>query len=143
MRIMLYFYSSKNLQAMKYIITCLLISCSINLYAQQTPKIKDQEKQMVISKMKKHKEVREALIIEQEEIQKLSLALIVSHDTSKERAMELGAHFLRNAMNHIAAENKPGEIIGKTLFDYMVSVCTDRNVIVMGTKIPGAETISW
>lgn len=143
---------------MKYIITCLLIGLSLSLNAQQSqdteknkneqstreiPQLKENEKLNVISEMKEYKEVQEALIIQQDEIKKVSLALIVQQGITSERARELGDHFLRHAMTHFEAENKPGEKIGKSLYNYMVSVCTDRDVIVMGTKIPGAEVISW
>ena len=98
---------------------------------------------MVISKMKAFEEVEQALVIDQKDIEKVSLALIVASDTSKERAKELGKHFLQNAMIHIADENKPGKKVGKSKYNYMISVCTDRDVIVMGTKTPEEAFITW
>lgn len=131
---------------MKYVLTSLLICLSFSIYAQQAPQVKEQEKKTIISKMKEYKEVQEALIMEQEDINKLSLALIVSKETSRERARQLGDQFLSNAMTHFDAENKENtncEKIGKSTFDYMVSVCTSKKVIIMGTKVPGDESITW
>ncbi|MBS3769684.1 MAG: hypothetical protein V5A51_12960 [Bacteroidales bacterium] len=143
---------------MKYIITCLLIGLSLSLNAQEAqktndttdaqetrevPRINEEEKIKVISGMKDYEEVQEALIVQQDEIKKVSLALIVKQGTKKGRARELGEHFLNRAMTHFDAESKSGENAGKSVYNYMISVCTDRDVITMGTKIPGAETISW
>ena len=149
---------------MKYIITCLFIGLSLSINAQQAretkdtkttpdttlikksreiPKVKEKEKLVVISRMKNYKEVQEALVVQQDQIKKVSLALIVKQGTSKKRAMQLGDHFLKHAMSHFEAESKSEEKIGKSLYNYMVSVCTDRDVIIMGTKIPEAETITW
>lgn len=93
--------------------------------------------------MKDYEEVQEALVVQQDEIKKVSLALIVKKGTTKERAKELGDHFLNQALTHFDAESKPGEKPGKSVYNYMISVCTDRDVIIMGTKIPGEEIISW
>ncbi|MFP4621147.1 MAG: hypothetical protein ACLFM7_07530 [Bacteroidales bacterium] len=149
---------------MKYIIIFLFIGMALSLNAQQTeetrvinnsadqqdsvetrelPKVKEKEKLKVVTKMEEYEEVQEALVVQQDEIKKISLALIVEKGTSKKRARKLGDHFLREAMSHFDGENKPRKKIGKSLYDYMISICTDRNVILMGTKIPDAETITW
>ncbi|MCF8335994.1 MAG: hypothetical protein K9H65_05265 [Bacteroidales bacterium] len=143
---------------MKYIITCLLSILSLSINAQQAqdiqmatdtqeirevPQVKEKAKQKVTSRMREYKEVQEALVVQQDEIKKLSLALIVKQGTTKERARELGNHFLRQAMIHFDAESKPGEKAGKSTYNYMISVCTDRDVIIMGTKVPDAKFITW
>mgnify|MGYP006304261157 CR=1 FL=1 len=149
---------------MKYIIACLFIGLSLSLNAQQirdtsdtkntanttdakdireVPKLNEKEKLEVISKMKDYKEVQEALIVQQDEIKKISLALIVKQGTSKEKARELGDHFLRHALNHFVAENKAGKRAGISLYNYMISVCTDRDVILMGTKLPDEKNVTW
>lgn len=149
---------------MKYIIACLLIGLALPLNAQQTRKIKDSnivadtsvtkkveelpqvkegEKLNVINRMKEYKEVQEALVVQQDEIRKVSLALIVKQGTSKKRARELGNHFLEKAISHFGAEKENGGKTGKTLYNYMISVCTDRDVIIMGTKTPSEKIITW
>jgi|GEM_PF-5563491 len=149
---------------MKYIITCLLIGLVLPLNAQQTreikdsnivadtsvtkkveelPQVKEGEKLNVINRMKEYKEVQEALVVQQDEIKKVSLALIVEQGTSKERARELGNHFLKKAISHFGAEKKNGEETGNTIYNYMISVCTDRDVIIMGTKTPREKIITW
>ncbi len=149
---------------MKYIITCLLVGLTLSLNAQEAretkdtnivsdtggtkkvkelPKVKEGEKLNVISGMKEYNEVQEALVVQQDEIKKVSLALIVKQGTSKDRARELGKHFLKEAISKFSAEKKNGGKTGKTLYNYMISVCTDRDVIVMGTKTPGKKVITW
>mgnify|MGYP006302728895 FL=1 len=128
---------------MRTLLTIVLLFGVLPVYSQQNMPLKEEEKEMVISKMKAFEEVEQALVIDQKEIEKVSLALIVTSDTSKDRAKELGKHFLRNAMMHIADENKPVKKVGKSKYNYMISVCTDRDVIVMGTKTPDEASITW
>jgi hypothetical protein len=132
---------------MRYIITSLIIIVfSISLNAQEAPALKETDKQKVTSEMTGYEDVQEALVVQQDgNNKKVSLALIVKQGTSKKRAMELGDFFLRHALTHIGNEKeteKTGKI-GKTFYDYMVSVCTERSVILLGKKLHTEEVISW
>lgn len=129
---------------MKLITTIFLIILSLSLNAQQKPVVEEKDIEMATSEMSEHKEVQEAVILQQEDnTKKISLGLIVKKETSRKRAMELGDYFLRTAMTHISSENKPREKIGKTSYNYILSICTEKNVILLGTKTDSIETIVW
>lgn len=105
------------------------------------PELTQQQKTLAIQAIKDHPSVRDAAVGQKGK--QLSLAIIVDYATSKERAKELGDAFVR-LVKTFGPEPDPGKMIGKGTFDYLITVATpDQRVIVQGAKVSFSEYISW
>ncbi len=73
----------------------------------------------------------------------LSLALVVEHGTSKERAKQLGENFVRSTKS-LSKDASPNKSIGKGMYDYLVSVhYPNGDEVVMGAKVSISDRIIW
>ena len=79
----------------------------------------------------------------------LSLAIIVPAATSQARAKELGEAFVRlvktlGLLGSDESESAPGKEIGEGIFDYLITVASpDQTIIVQGAKVRYATHITW
>jgi hypothetical protein len=115
----------------------------------KAPTVTDLEKSWAIDQIKAYSEVLDAAIAQ--DGYTLSLAIVVPAATSQERAKELGEAFMRLTKNFALLESDekqkepvPGQEIGEGIFDYLITVASpDQTIIVQGAKVRNATHITW
>lgn len=128
-----------------------LILAAMPLFAacapEEAPKLTELGKSIAINEIKVRPEVLDAAIVQKRD--DLSLAIIVPKGTSETRAKELGEAFVRlvktfGLLDSGKSEPAPGKEIGNGIFDYLITVASqDQTIIIQGAKVSGATHISW
>lgn len=115
----------------------------------KAPTVTDLEKSWAIDQIKAYPDVLDAAIAQ--DGYTLSLAIIVPATTSEARAKELGEFFVRSTKSFALLESNekekepaPGKEIGEGIFDYLITVASpDQTIIVQGAKARNATHITW
>lgn len=114
---------------------------------EAAPTITEVGKNTAIDQIKAYPEVLDADLVQ--DGYTLSLAIIVPAATSQARAKELGEAFVRlvktfGLMDSGKSEPAPGKEIGEGIFDYLITVASPgQTIIVQGAKVREATHITW
>lgn len=114
---------------------------------EAAPTLTEVGKNTAIDQIKAYSEVLDADFVQ--DGYTLSLAIIVPAVTSQARAKELGEAFVRlvktlGLMDSGKSEPAPGKEIGEGIFDYLITVASpDQTIIVQGAKVRNATHITW
>jgi len=105
------------------------------------PRVSGRQKSLAIRTIKDYSAVENATVFQ--EGRNLGLAVTVDYATPKESAMELGKIFVR-LVQTLGPETVPGVVMGKGMFNYVVSVYyPSGEMLVMGTKPRAGDHIIW